>query len=623
MSDKPQSPSGERLAKVIARAGVCSRREAEAWITAGRISVNGSPVMTPAFNVIESDAIAVDGKSIARRQPTQLWLYHKPAGLMVTERDPEGRPTVFSEFEKLGLPRMLSIGRLDFNTEGLLLLTNDGGLKRTLELPATGWVRRYRVRAFGSVTQEQLDELSNGITVAGIEYGPIEAVLDSATGSNVWLTVGLREGKNREVRNVLGALGLDVNRLIRLSYGPFQLGDLPTGSVEKVKTRILQDQLGKRLAEAAGADFDPATDDVGQPGQPRRRSPEQPESRPTERDRFGGLRKRPEFKRPERREAEPRTVHFDDGRPAQTFVPSGKPGRRDEPRFGDRPGRDGFKGKRPEGDRPFRERSDRAEPRRFDDRPQRGGEGRGRFDKDDRPFSDRPRKPSDRPFGSGPRRDDRGDRPARFTRPEDGDRPFRAPRPRDGDGGRPQRFNRPDGDGGRPQRFNRPEGEGGRPRFNRSEGEGRGPRRDDDRPMARRSGPPRGDRPFGDRPQRRDDDRPAFKGPRRDGDKPAFKGPRRDGDRPFGDRQPRRDGDKPAFKGPRRDGDRPFGDRPPRRDGDRPAFKGPRRDGDKPAFKGPRRDGDKPFANRPRRDDGPRNGPRPDRPRPPRRPRDE
>jgi 23S rRNA pseudouridine2605 synthase len=162
MSDKPQPPAGERLAKVIARAGVCSRRDAEAWITAGRVSVNGSPVKTPAFNVVESDTVVVDGKPIARRQPTQLWLYHKPAGLMVTEKDPEGRATVFSEFDKLGLPRVLTVGRLDYNTEGLLLLTNDGGLKRTLELPATGWVRRYRVRAFGSVTQEQLDGLANG-----------------------------------------------------------------------------------------------------------------------------------------------------------------------------------------------------------------------------------------------------------------------------------------------------------------------------------------------------------------------------------------------------------------------------------------------------------------------------
>ena len=175
---------------------------------------------------------------------------------MVTEMDPDGRTSVFDALSLFGLPRVLTVGRLDFNTEGLLLLTNDGGLKRTLELPSTGWVRRYRVRAFGAVTQERLDTLKEGITVDGVEYGPIDAELDSAAGANVWITMGLREGKNREVRNVLGGLGLEVNRLIRISYGPFQLGDLPVGHIEKVKTRILKDQLGKRLAEAAGADFE-------------------------------------------------------------------------------------------------------------------------------------------------------------------------------------------------------------------------------------------------------------------------------------------------------------------------------------------------------------------------------
>ncbi|AEQ50514.1 pseudouridine synthase [Pelagibacterium halotolerans] len=497
MSEKAPPPSGERLAKVIARAGVCSRRDAEAWITAGRIAVNGSPVKTPAFNVIESDTIAVDGKPLARKQATQLWLYHKPAGLMVTEKDPEGRATVFSEFEKLGLPRVLTVGRLDYNTEGLLLLTNDGGLKRTLELPATGWVRRYRARAFGSVTQEQLDTLANGTTVEGVDYGPIEAVLDSTSGSNVWITMSLREGKNREVRNVLGALGLEVNRLIRLSYGPFQLGDLPTGSVEKVKSRILQDQLGKRLAESAGADFDSPV--AEEPNQPRRRSPQR-ESQPTERDRFGGLRKRPDFKRPERREEAPRTVHFDDGRPSQSFVPSGgdRKGKRDEGGFGDRPRRDSSGGKRFErGEKSFGERPQRSGGKPFNKGPRQTDSG------SDRPFrkdADRPPRREgargDRPFAKGPRREGVG-----------GDRPFSKGPRRDGAGG------------GRPF--------------------AKGPRREGTA----------ADRPFSKDPRREGAgaDRPFSKGSggqNRPGGKPFAKGPRRDAgnDRPVGPRQPRRDG---------------------------------------------------------------------------------
>lgn len=247
---------GDRLAKIIARAGLCSRRDAELWIKDGRVSVNGKVVKTPAFNVTDKDKIKVDGEPLAAKQGTRVWLYHKPEGLVVTEKDPEGRPTIFEALEEHGLPRVVTIGRLDINTEGLLLLTNDGGLKRTLELPATGWLRKYRVRAFGTVTQAQLDQLKDGIEVEGIKYGPIEAILERDLGSNVWLVVALREGKNREVKNVLAALGLQVNRLIRISYGPFQLGDLPIGAVETVKARVLREQLGKRLTEESGADFD-------------------------------------------------------------------------------------------------------------------------------------------------------------------------------------------------------------------------------------------------------------------------------------------------------------------------------------------------------------------------------
>src|SRR5712675_1863162 len=245
---------GERIAKVIARAGLASRREAEAWIAAGRVAVNGAVIASPALNVTAADRIAVDGEPLPGRERTRLFLYHKPRGLLTTHADPAGRPTIFAALPKR-LPRVVSVGRLDINTEGLLLLTNDGGLARALELPATGWLRRYRVRAFGEVQQDQLEALRGGITIDGIHYGAIEARLDRAQGSNVWLTFAIREGKNREVKNVLGHLGLAVNRLIRVSFGPFRLGDLPEGAVEEVKTRVLRDQLGERITALSGADF--------------------------------------------------------------------------------------------------------------------------------------------------------------------------------------------------------------------------------------------------------------------------------------------------------------------------------------------------------------------------------
>ena len=217
-------PAGERIAKAIARAGLCSRREAEAWIAAGRVALNGEVIASPARNVTRADRISVDGQPLPSRERTRLFLYHKPRGLLTSHADPGGRPTIFSALPK-GLPRLISVGRLDINTEGLLLLTNDGSLARVLELPATGWLRRYRVRAHGRVTPEQLARLTAGITIDGIRYGPIEATLDRAQGSNVWLAFAIREGKNREVKNVLGHLGLKVNRLIRVSFGPFQLGE--------------------------------------------------------------------------------------------------------------------------------------------------------------------------------------------------------------------------------------------------------------------------------------------------------------------------------------------------------------------------------------------------------------
>ena len=249
-----EKKSGERIAKVMSRAGLASRRDAEEWVTQGRVTVNGRVINSPALDVTANDVIAVDGKPLPPRERTRLFMFHKPRGLMTTHADPEGRPTVFDNLPE-GLPRLISIGRLDFNTEGLLLLTNDGGLARALELPDTGWLRRYRVRAHGEVTQAQLDELKKGVEVEGVKYGSIDATLERDQGANVWLVFAIREGKNREVRNVMAHLGLEVNRLIRVSYGPFQLGELEEGQVEEVKTRVLREQLGEKIATLAGADF--------------------------------------------------------------------------------------------------------------------------------------------------------------------------------------------------------------------------------------------------------------------------------------------------------------------------------------------------------------------------------
>jgi 23S rRNA pseudouridine2605 synthase len=237
------TPEGDRIAKVMARAGLCSRREAEAWIAEGRVKVNGQKITSPALNVTERDDIRVDGKPLPDKEKIRLWRYHKPRGLLTTSRDPQGRPTVFEKLPK-ELPRVVSVGRLDLNSEGLLLLTNDGELARRLELPATGWVRRYRVRVNGQVEVAHLNELRKGITVEGIRYGSVQASLDRQQGDNAWLTMALTEGKNREIRKLCGHFGWAVSRLIRISYGPFQLGSLETGLVEEVKGKVLKDQLG-------------------------------------------------------------------------------------------------------------------------------------------------------------------------------------------------------------------------------------------------------------------------------------------------------------------------------------------------------------------------------------------
>ena len=255
--DAPPASEGDRVAKVIARAGLCSRREAERWIAQGRVAVDGVTLTSPAVAVTSGNVITVDGERLPAAERPRLFRFHKPAGVLTTANDPQGRPTIYDHLPA-ELPRLMPVGRLDFNSEGLLLLTNDGALKRHLELPATGWIRRYRARVYGAADPAGLAALANGVTVDGVAYGPIEARLDGdakepAKGRNVWLTISLREGKNREVRKVLAYLGLAVNRLIRVGYGPFQLGELPRGAGEEVPWKALREQLGRIVTAAPAA----------------------------------------------------------------------------------------------------------------------------------------------------------------------------------------------------------------------------------------------------------------------------------------------------------------------------------------------------------------------------------
>jgi 23S rRNA pseudouridine2605 synthase len=345
-SDKRDDEGGERIAKAMARAGVASRREAEDWIAAGRVAVNGAVITSPALNVGPGDRISIDGEPLPARERTRMFLYHKPRGLLTSHADPRGRQTIFQNLPK-GLPRLISVGRLDFNTEGLLLLTNDGELARVLELPATGWLRRYRVRAHGSIVQPKLDALRSGVVIDGIRYGAIEAAVDRVQGSNTWLTFAIREGKNREVRNVLGHLGLTVTRLIRVSFGPFQLGEVAEGAVEEVPTRVLREQLGERVVAQSKADFSAPI--IARP------QPENDEAPRKDR------RQRP---------AGPRSAR-DEARPS---------GRNERPsRHGDRPDR--------RGDRPARH-DDR--PDRRGDRPSRQSDRQG--DQGDRPSKQKTQK---------------------------------------------------------------------------------------------------------------------------------------------------------------------------------------------------------------------------------------
>ncbi len=532
MTDEPQS--GDRIAKVIARAGLASRRDAEAMVESLRVSVNGRTISNVAMNVTPADRIAVDGKPLPEADGARLWLYHKPAGLVTTARDEKGRETVFDTLpEELG--RVMSVGRLDLTSEGLLLLTNDGGLKRQLELPTTGWLRRYRVRVNGRPEEAALERIRVGITVSdedGTEtFAPMQVVLDRQQGANAWLTVGLREGRNREIRRAMGAISLYVNRLIRVSYGPFQLGNLEPGGIEEVRPRVLKEQLGAtfdgELAESRkGAAM--AEDDETTPG------------------------------------AKPRG-----GKPGGKAAP-----RKDGPRK-DSPRKDGAA-------RPPRAAGDRLVDK-----------GRGK------PGGDKPRgKPFGKPQGDRPRSaaEAGSDRAARPARPHTGKPPVTR---NDGDGSRPERGARPPRDGERkPFRKDgeRPARTGeGKPRDGERKPfvkrDGARPAGDGERkPFVKRDG----DRPARDGERKpfvkRDGARPAGEGERkpfvkRDGERKPFV--KRDGERPA------RDGERKPFV--KRDGDRPVrdGERKPfvKRDGERPA-----RDGGKPERRP--QAGDKPKETR-------------------------
>ncbi len=241
--------AGERIAKVIARAGLCSRRDAERLIEAGRVTLNHKTLRSAAVNITARDEVRVDGKLLPRKEEARLWRYHKPAGLVVSHKDPEGRETVFEKLREQ-LPRVLSIGRLDINTEGLLLLSNDGELARALELPSAGWIRRYRVRAYGKVDDAMLAKIAGGSEIEGVRYGPVEAKIDKSQGDNAWLTLAIKEGKNREVKKLCEYLGLKVNRLIRIGFGPFALDELARGGIEEVPAKFLREQLGAKFKGA-------------------------------------------------------------------------------------------------------------------------------------------------------------------------------------------------------------------------------------------------------------------------------------------------------------------------------------------------------------------------------------
>ncbi|EDQ34984.1 pseudouridine synthase [Hoeflea phototrophica DFL-43] len=473
-SDAQASAESGRIAKILARVGVASRRDVERMVAEGRIRVNGKLLDSPAVVVSLSDRIEVDGEEVAGIERTRLWIYHKPAGLVTTNRDPEGRRTVFETLPK-HLPRVLSIGRLDINTEGLLLLTNDGGLARTLELPETGWLRRYRVRAYGDIDQNRLDTLKDGIAVDGVLYGAIEATLDRKQGHNVWITMGLREGKNREIKNVLSALGLDVNRLIRISFGPFQLGDVREGDVVEIKSRTLREQLGVRLIEESGANFDAPLNDSA-PASKKEAKPS-PAAKPAQREWISSSEK-----------VERARARFDT-----------KPGR---------PDRDGKPGERRSEWGPGKERGERKSSGDKASRPRSGGpEGK----RNEEPGA----KPAKRGFIQRSRASNVWMAP--------GARPVAdADKPEGGRGGAKSGHKKADADPrAETRRGSFPKGRA-KPRPDRDENDGR-PRRDGDRPFGKAPGKPAG-KPsgkFAGKPSGKPDGKPGGKPVR----KPDASGP--------------------------------------------------------------------------------------------------
>lgn len=471
-------PQGERIAKVMARAGVASRRDAERMILAGRVAVNGTAVDSPALDVGPKDRVTLDGKPIDEKQPTRLWLYYKPLGLVTSAKDEKGRRTVFDALPE-GLPRVMSVGRLDLNSEGLLLLTNDGGLKRRLELPETGWLRKYRVRVNGRPNDATFDPLRRGVVIEGEEFQPMEVTLDKQQGANAWLTVGIREGRNREVRRAMAEVGLTVNRLIRVSYGPFRLNEMQPGEVVEVRARVLRDQLGHLLEGGAGKPAARARAGTGGDERPKRA---------------------PQGAGPAARRA---------SAPASEDRPFAKRGPRTA--AGERPGRgpgsaerDGSSGRQAGGEKPHAKRGPRpAEGNRPS--AKRGPKTAG----EEKPFAKRGPRPAgdERPARRGPR-------------PAEGDKPFakRGPRPAEGDKPFARRGPKP--------------AEGEKPFAKR------GPRpADSDKPFARRGPKPaEGEKPFAKRsPRPADGDKPfAKRGPRTtEGGKPsAGRGPRPAGPKP-------------------------------------------------------------------------------------------
>ncbi len=440
MTDAPnpnKPANADRIAKVIARAGLASRRDAERLIIAGRVTVNGQKISSPALDVLPSDKIVVDGKPLDAPQETRLWLYYKPVGLVSTDSDEKGRQTIFDALPR-DLPRVMSVGRLDLNSEGLLLLTNDGELKRRLELPATGWLRRYRVRVNGSPTDLTFDPLRRGVTIDGEEFQPMEVRLDSQQGANAWLTVGIREGRNREIRRAMLHVGLQVNRLIRIGYGPFKLTGLEENEVREVKRRTMRDQLGGLL-----------TGEV--------------EDKPREfRDRGAD---EPRERRPRRDEGERRPFKRHEDKDRTSF---GKEGDARGTRGGDADRKPRFARKGDDERKPFRRRDDDAGPRRD------GGSEDGRKPRWSKPGPkrNRPDGEAGKPHGDKPFRSREGGKPAPRR---EGDKPFNR---RDGD----KPFQRREG--GKP---GGPRKDGGKPGFKGRSGSGpKGPRSGGDKPRGPR-----------------------------------------------------------------------------------------------------------------------------------------